>query len=118
MSIGMTKSMFSADRFTAASCVTADEKARFCNWFVRFVLGGFARSVFKPQFYRRLSQHFRSHRPLRRNRLLRGLVLYPRETTPFHPEHLRMGSYGTSQVLLGGRGAGVEIVGSGEGGRH
>ena len=114
MSIGMTKSMFSADRFTATQHSTADEKARFCNCFVRFVLGGFARSVFKSQFYRRLSQHLRSRRPLRRDRLLRGLVLHPRATAPFHPVHLRMGADGRSQVLLGGRGAGVEVMGSGE----
>ena len=54
----MTRQVFSASRFIATQHSTADEKARFCNWFVRFVLGGFARSVFKAQFYRRLSNIF------------------------------------------------------------
>jgi hypothetical protein len=54
----MTKQTFPAGRFIATEHSTADEKARFCACFVKFVLGGFARSMFKAQLYRRLSQIF------------------------------------------------------------
>ena len=54
----MTKTVFTADRFTATQYSTAEEKARFCAAFVRFVLRGFARKLFKPEFYRRLSNIF------------------------------------------------------------
>ena len=51
----MPKPLFNAAGFTATSHSTAEEKARFYNHFVRFVLSGFARRLFKPKFYRRLS---------------------------------------------------------------
>ena len=54
----MTKTMFTADRFVATQHSTAEEKARFCAAFAKFVLGGFPRSMFKPAFYRRLSNVF------------------------------------------------------------
>ena len=54
----MTKTIFTARRFIATQHSSADEKARFCNWFVRFVRAGFASRNFAPQFYRRLSTIF------------------------------------------------------------
>ena len=51
----MTKKPFTADRFIATEHSTAEEKAQFCNDFIRFVLRGFNRKSFKPAFYRRLS---------------------------------------------------------------
>ena len=54
----MTKRLFTADRFTTAQHSTAEEKARFCNDFSRFVLRGFDRKVFKSNFYHRLSNIF------------------------------------------------------------
>ena len=54
----MTSPVFPARRFTATPHSTAEEKARFCAAFVRFVLGGFSHRLFKPAFYRRLSQIF------------------------------------------------------------
>ncbi len=51
----MSKTKFPADRFVATQHSTAEEKARFCATFARFVLGGFPRSMFKSAFYRRLS---------------------------------------------------------------
>ena len=54
----MPKTIFTANRFTPTPHSTADEKARFCDHFVRFVLGGFTRRLFKPAFYRRLSNIF------------------------------------------------------------
>ena len=54
----MTKKLFTADHFTATPHVTAEEKAKFCNHFVRFVLGGFDHRLFKSAFYRRLSNIF------------------------------------------------------------
>ena len=54
----MTKSIFTGNRFTATQCFTAEEKARFCTAFVRFVISGFTRRLFKHEFYRRLSNIF------------------------------------------------------------
>lgn len=54
----MTEQAFSIDRFTDTEHATADEKALFCKWFVRFVLAGFAPRLFAPRFYRRLSNIF------------------------------------------------------------
>jgi hypothetical protein len=54
----MPKTIFTADRFVSTEFSTAQEKARFCNHFARFVLGGFPRKLFKPAFYRRLSNIF------------------------------------------------------------
>ena len=54
----MTKKLFTADRFTATQHSTAEEKARFCDNFAKFILGGFPRSRFKSAFYRRLSNIF------------------------------------------------------------
>ena len=54
----MTKRLFAADRFTATQHSTAEEKARFCNDFSRFVLRGFARKSFTQKFYERLSLIF------------------------------------------------------------
>jgi hypothetical protein len=54
----MTAHVFPIRRFTATQISTAEEKARFCAAFVRFVLSGFARRLFKPAFYRRLSNIF------------------------------------------------------------
>ena len=54
----MSKSVFAADRFVATQHSTAEEKARFCAVFVRFILAGFPRSMFKSAFYRRLSNLF------------------------------------------------------------
>ena len=54
----MTKTNFTADRFTPTQHSTAEEKAKFCNDFAKFILGGFPRSMFKSAFYRRLSNIF------------------------------------------------------------
>lgn len=54
----MPKTIFNANRFAATPFSTPEEKARFCNTFARFVLDGFARNLFKPAFYRRLSSIF------------------------------------------------------------
>ena len=54
----MTKRILPADRFLATPCSTAEDKAGFCNDFVKFVLGGFARNLFKPKLYQRLSNIF------------------------------------------------------------
>ena len=110
--------MFSANRFTATQHSTADEKARFCNSFATFVLGGFARSVFKPQFYRRLSSIF-------------GHVAHYDETgfyevwfsTPEQQRHFIQCIYewvpmGQPEFCWVGRGAGTEVVGGDECRRH
>jgi hypothetical protein len=54
----MTRTVFTTERFTPTQCFSAEEKARFCNDFVRFVLSGFDRKLFKPKFYQRLSNIF------------------------------------------------------------
>ena len=54
----MTKRIFATDRFAATQHSTAEEKARFCDNFAKFILGGFSRSQFKSAFYRRLSNIF------------------------------------------------------------
>jgi hypothetical protein len=54
----MTAHVFPTRSFTATQHSTAEEKAKFCVAFVRFVLSGFARRLFKPAFYRRLSNIF------------------------------------------------------------
>jgi hypothetical protein len=54
----MAKNIFAAGRFTATQHSTAEEKARFCDNFAKFILGGFPRSRFKTAFYRRLSNIF------------------------------------------------------------
>jgi hypothetical protein len=54
----MTKSIFTANRFIATSHSNAEEKARFCAVFAKFVLSGFARRLFRHDFYRRLSNIF------------------------------------------------------------
>ena len=54
----MTKSIFTTNRFTATSYSTAEEKARFCAAFAKFVLSGFARRLFRHDFYRRVSNIF------------------------------------------------------------
>ena len=51
----MPKPSFTADLFRATLHSTAEEKARFCNDFTRFVLGGFDRKWFTQKFYQRLS---------------------------------------------------------------
>ena len=43
----MTKTLFAADRFTPTPHSTAEEKARFCAAFAKFVLAGFPRHRFK-----------------------------------------------------------------------
>ncbi len=54
----MTKSIFTTNRFTATQHSTAEEKARFCAVFAKFILSGFARRLFRHDFYRRLSNIF------------------------------------------------------------
>jgi hypothetical protein len=54
----MTSNLFTTDRFSATPHSTAEEKARFCNDFARFVLGGFDRKRFTQKFYQRLSLIF------------------------------------------------------------
>ena len=54
----MPKTIFTADRFAPTPHSTAEEKARFCDTFVRFVLRGFDRRLFKSKFYQRLSNIF------------------------------------------------------------
>ncbi|MGO9110434.1 MAG: hypothetical protein ACLP9L_14520 [Thermoguttaceae bacterium] len=54
----MTKRIFTADRFTATQHSTAEEKARFCVAYAKFILSGFPRHRFKTSFYRRLSNIF------------------------------------------------------------
>ena len=54
----MTTTIFTADRFIPTQHSTAEEKARFCDAFARFILSGFANRLFKPKFYRRLSNIF------------------------------------------------------------
>jgi hypothetical protein len=54
----MTRKLFATDRFSATPHSTAEEKARFCNDFTRFVLGGFDRKRFTQKFYQRLSLTF------------------------------------------------------------
>jgi len=54
----MTRKPLAADRFTATPHSTADEKARFCADFIRFVLSGFDRKRFTQKFYERLSNIF------------------------------------------------------------
>ena len=54
----MPKTIFTADHFIPTQHSTAEDKARFCTAFVRFVLGGFDRNLFNPAFYRRLSNIF------------------------------------------------------------
>jgi hypothetical protein len=54
----MTRTPFATDRFAPTPHSTAEEKARFCNNFVRFVLCGFDRKAFTTRFYQRLSLIF------------------------------------------------------------
>ncbi len=54
----MTRTVFAADLFVPTPHSTTEEKSRFCAAFVRFVLRGFDRKLFKPDFYRRLSNIF------------------------------------------------------------
>ena len=54
----MTKRIFATDRFAATQHSTTEEKARSCDNFAKFILGGFSRSQFKSAFYRRLSNIF------------------------------------------------------------
>ena len=54
----MTRKPLAADRFTATPHSTPEEKAHFCDNFVRFVLRGFDRKLFKSKFYHRLSLIF------------------------------------------------------------
>ncbi len=51
----MTRKLLAADRFTATPHSTAEEKTRFCNDFIRFILSGFDRKRFTKKFYERLS---------------------------------------------------------------
>jgi hypothetical protein len=54
----MTKTTFATSRFAATPHSTAEKKARFCAAFVRFVLAGFPRRLFKAELYCRLSTVF------------------------------------------------------------
>jgi hypothetical protein len=54
----MNKTIFTTNRFTATPHSTAEEKARFCAAFAKFILSGFARRLFRHDFYRRLSNIF------------------------------------------------------------
>jgi hypothetical protein len=47
--------IFSADQFTPTEFTTAEDKAKFANFFVRFVSEGFKKGLFQKQFYHRLS---------------------------------------------------------------
>jgi hypothetical protein len=49
---------FTAGMFTPTEHSTAEDKARFANHYVRFVLSGFNRNLFYSWFYRRLSMTF------------------------------------------------------------
>ena len=54
----MTRTPFAADRFAPTPHSTPEEKARFCDTFVRFVLRGFDRKLFTTRSYHRLSNLF------------------------------------------------------------
>lgn len=49
---------FNASQFTATEWSSPEDKAKFCNQFVRFVEGGFKREQFPKWFYTRLSMTF------------------------------------------------------------
>jgi hypothetical protein len=49
---------FTADQFTPTKWDTAEDKAAFANWLVRFIDGGFKRSAFSKNRYRKLSMCF------------------------------------------------------------
>jgi len=52
------KRLFAASRFTATTHYTAEDKAKFADHFVRFVLGGFKRTLFPKWFYEQLTCTF------------------------------------------------------------
>lgn len=54
----MSNKTFTADQFTAGECHTAEEKAKFGNHFVRFLLKGCPWGLFHKWFYQRLSNTF------------------------------------------------------------
>lgn len=53
-----TQNPFAADQFMATAFDTAQQKAKFANQFVRFVLSGFRPTLFPKWFYQRLSNTF------------------------------------------------------------
>lgn len=53
-----TKTKFSAGQFKATEHATVQDKAKFANHFVKFVLSGFDRKKFPKWFYVRLSMTF------------------------------------------------------------
>ena len=59
----MTNKAFAADRFADTPHSTAEDKARFCNDFARFVLGGFDRKRFTQNVLPAPLPHIRSHCP-------------------------------------------------------
>jgi hypothetical protein len=54
----MRDSKFTAAQFTPTEFYTAEDKAKFCNHFVRFVRSGFKETLFHKGFYNRLSNTF------------------------------------------------------------
>lgn len=54
----MTKKPFNASQFTATDFYTDEDKARFANHFIKFVLSGFRRTMFYKWFYKQLSNCF------------------------------------------------------------
>lgn len=49
---------FTASQFTPTQWSTAQDKADFCNCFVRFVKSGYKQNIFTEEFYTRLSMCF------------------------------------------------------------
>ena len=54
----MNKVQFTAEQFTPTKWNTREDKAKFCQQFVRLVEGGFAETLFPKWFYARLSMAF------------------------------------------------------------
>ena len=49
---------FSATDFTATNFATAEDKAKWANKFIKFILGGFQRTSFKKEIYKQLHHMF------------------------------------------------------------
>lgn len=49
---------FKAENFTATQWETAQDKAKFCTHFARFIVSEYDQKLFSPWFYRRLSSCF------------------------------------------------------------
>jgi hypothetical protein len=58
MATQSTTPRFTAGQFRPTQFHSADDKARFANQFVRFVVVGFKRTMFPKWFYKRLSNTF------------------------------------------------------------